>query len=144
MAGNSNQDFIHTATLLFSCLTKGFGSKILKRFGWKEGQPIGKNSLGLVLPLYCEENGQFDGKPVRIIIPFGTILELNIGNDLTIPGEIVPNEIAKAKDVPQFMDISRSDDDEDCIRDTPKNGKRTNDSETDEDENDKFLSMKHR
>ena len=75
----------------------------------------------------------------HIIIPFGTILELNIGNDLTIPGEIVPNEIAKAKDVPQFMDISRSDDDEDCIRDTPKKRKRTNDSETDEDENDNSL-----
>ena len=57
----------------------------------------------------------------------------------TIPGEIVPNEIAKAKDVPQFMDISRSDDDEDCIRDTPKKRKRTNDSETDEDENDNSL-----
>ena len=54
--------------------TKGFGSKILKRFGWKEGQPIGKNSLGLVLPLYCEENGQFDGKSVRIIIPYGTVV----------------------------------------------------------------------
>ena len=54
--------------------TKGFGSKILKKFGWKEGQPIGKNSLGLVLPLYCEENGQFDGKPVKTIIPYGTVV----------------------------------------------------------------------
>ena len=75
----------------------------------------------------------------HVIIPFGTILELNIGNDLTIPGEIVSHEIAKNKDVPQFMDISRSDDDEDSIEDTPKKRKRTNDSETDEDENDNSL-----
>ena len=47
--------------------TKGFGSKILRNFGWKEGQSIGKNSSGLIEPLNCEENGQFDGNQVKVI-----------------------------------------------------------------------------
>ena len=40
--------------------TKGFGSKMLKKFGWKEGQSIGKNSYGLIEPLNCEAKRQFD------------------------------------------------------------------------------------
>ena len=47
--------------------TKGFGSKILKKSGWKEGQSVGKNSHGLIEPLICEENGQFDGNQVKVI-----------------------------------------------------------------------------
>ena len=47
--------------------TKGFGSKILKTYGWKEGQSVGKNSHGLIEPLICEAKGQFDGKQVNVI-----------------------------------------------------------------------------
>ena len=46
---------------------KGFGSKILKTSGRKEGQSVGKNSHGLIEPLICEENGQFDGNQVNVI-----------------------------------------------------------------------------
>ena len=47
--------------------TKGFGSKILKKYGWKEGQSVGKNHNGLIEPLVCEANGQFDGKHANVI-----------------------------------------------------------------------------
>ena len=47
--------------------TKGFGSKILRKSGWKEGQSVGKNSHGLIEPLICEAKGQFDGKQVNVI-----------------------------------------------------------------------------
>ena len=47
--------------------SKGFGSKILKKSGWKEGQSVGKNSHGLIEPLICEAKGQFDGKQVNVI-----------------------------------------------------------------------------
>ena len=47
--------------------TKGFGSKILKKSGWKEGQSVGKNSHGLIKPLICDGNGHFDGNQVNVI-----------------------------------------------------------------------------
>jgi hypothetical protein len=46
--------------------TKGFGSKILMKFGWQKGQPIGKHSNGVIAPLF-EINGKFDQKPVKIL-----------------------------------------------------------------------------
>ena len=46
--------------------TKGFGSKILKTYGWKEGKSIGNCADGLIAPLY-EINGKFDEKPVKIL-----------------------------------------------------------------------------
>jgi hypothetical protein len=47
--------------------TKGFGSKIMKNFGWKEGDPIGKNANGLIEPLSCEARSQFDLNDVKVI-----------------------------------------------------------------------------
>ena len=47
--------------------TKGFGSKILRKFGWEEGKSIGKNSHGLIEPLNFEANCQFDGNQVKVI-----------------------------------------------------------------------------
>ena len=46
--------------------TKGFGSKILAKYGWKIGKSIGKYSDGVIAPLY-EVNGKFDEKPVKIL-----------------------------------------------------------------------------
>ena len=46
--------------------TKGFGSKILKTYGWKEGKSVGNCADGLIAPLF-EINGTFDEKPVKIL-----------------------------------------------------------------------------
>ena len=46
--------------------TKGFGSKILMKFGWQEGKSIGKYFNGVIAPMF-EVNGKFDGKPVKIL-----------------------------------------------------------------------------
>ena len=46
--------------------TKGFGSKILKTYGWKKGKSLGNYSDGLIAPLF-EINGKFDEKPVKIL-----------------------------------------------------------------------------
>ena len=46
--------------------TKGFGSKILTKYGWKKGKSIGKYSDGVIAPLF-EVNGKFDEKPVKIL-----------------------------------------------------------------------------
>ena len=46
--------------------TKGFGSKILKTYGWKEGKSVGNRADGLIAPLF-EINGTFDEKPVKIL-----------------------------------------------------------------------------
>jgi len=47
--------------------TKSIGSKIMKKFGWTEGQPLGKNCNGLIEPLNCETFGKFDEKLVKLI-----------------------------------------------------------------------------
>ena len=75
-------------------------------------------------------------------MPFGTILGFNIENDLIIVDNLVANEIDINNDVPQFMDISRSDDECTVILEEPHNKrKRSIDSETDEDENDNSLEV---
>ena len=45
--------------------TKGFGSRILKKYGWRKGESIGKYSDGVIAPLF-EINGKFDKKNVKI------------------------------------------------------------------------------
>ena len=45
--------------------TKGVGSKILKKFNWKIGQSLGKNSAGIIMPL-MRIDGQFDGQTYPI------------------------------------------------------------------------------
>ena len=44
--------------------TRGFGSKILKKYGWKKEKYIGKYSDGVIAPLF-EVNGKFDKKAVK-------------------------------------------------------------------------------
>lgn len=42
----------------FEAHTRGFGRKILKQSGWREGQGLGKRGSGMVLALDGEEDGQ--------------------------------------------------------------------------------------
>ena len=50
----------------FKDFTKGFGSKMLEKFGWVKGTAVGKTPGAIITPL-VESRGSFDGKPVKIL-----------------------------------------------------------------------------
>jgi hypothetical protein len=43
--------------------TTAFGSKQLRKYGWTDGNPVGKSNNALILPLFQHKNF-FDNKPV--------------------------------------------------------------------------------
>ena len=42
----------------------GFGSRMLKKMGWKEGQPLGKSKKGYVTPILVDVKTDRRGKAV--------------------------------------------------------------------------------
>ena len=69
----------------FENFTKGFGSKMLEKFGWVKGTAINNTPGAIIAPLF-EYRGFFDGKPVTILKQITTPQDerrFKLNNDLT-------------------------------------------------------------
>jgi len=68
----------------FEDFTKGFGAKMLEKYGWVEGTAIGNKKGAIIAPL-IQSRGSFDGRPVTVYKPITKTYEerrLQVVNDL--------------------------------------------------------------
>lgn len=68
----------------FEDFTKGFGAKMLEKYGWVEGTAIGNKKGAIIAPLF-QSRESFDGRPVTVYKPITKTYEerrLQVVNDL--------------------------------------------------------------
>ena len=91
---NKTKDFILPGSLplvknspthrKFEDFTKGFGAKMLEKYGWVKGTAIGNKTGAIIAPLF-QSRESFDGKPVTVFKPITKTYEekrLQVVNDL--------------------------------------------------------------
>ena len=66
LTGGRSREHSRLAKASVENIIKGFGSKMLEKFGWVKGTAVGKTPGAIIAPLF-ESRGSFDGKTVTIL-----------------------------------------------------------------------------